>query len=166
MTNGINRALYWQNPLQETLVIKFTCRWSNPRTHLFQSVHSLPSLVTACWDWMRGEFTGLNPQEWLASNFSLPYHPWITLESHENRGVDHQLKQLLIVKQILLVSPFGNVRRTIWRISILMLGCKGLKWAVCQNFLCFLFSLFCPPLGCLTLLSMGKKSLSNSFQCK
>lgn len=61
LTNGINRALFWQNPLQETLVIKFTCRWSNPRTHLFQSVHLLPSLATACWDWMRGEFTRLNP---------------------------------------------------------------------------------------------------------
>ena len=61
LKNGINRALFWQNPLQETLVIKFTCRWSNPRTHLFQSVHLLPSLATACWDWMRGEFTGLNP---------------------------------------------------------------------------------------------------------
>ena len=41
-------------------------------------------------------------------------------------GDDHQLKQLLIVKQILLVSLFGNVWGTVWRISILMLGRKGL----------------------------------------
>ena len=34
---------------------------------------------------------------------------------------DHQQKQLLIVKQILLVSLFGNVWRTVWRICILML---------------------------------------------
>ena len=41
-------------------------------------------------------------------------------------GDDHQLKQLLIVKQILLVSLFGNVWGTVWRISTLMLGRKGL----------------------------------------
>ena len=48
-------------------------------------------------------------------------------ESYENREDDHQLKQLLIVKQILLVSLFANVWRTVWRICILMLGCKGLS---------------------------------------
>ena len=47
-------------------------------------------------------------QEWLASNFSLLYHSWIKYESHENRGNDHQPKQLLIVKQILLVSLLEN----------------------------------------------------------
>ena len=50
-----------------------------------------------------------NPQEWLASNFSLPYHPWIKHEGHESKGSDHQLKKLLIVRQILLVSTLGNV---------------------------------------------------------
>ena len=30
-------------------------------------------------------------------------------ESHEHRRNDHQLKQLLIVKQILLVGTLGNV---------------------------------------------------------
>ena len=52
-----------------------------------------------------------------------PYH--ITPESSMNRGDDHQL---LIVKQILPVSLFGNVWRTVWRICILMLGCKGFKY--------------------------------------
>ena len=42
------------------------------------------------------------------------------------KGNDHQLKRLLIVKQILLVSTLGNVKRTVWRIYALMLGCKGL----------------------------------------
>ena len=42
------------------------------------------------------------------------------------KGNDHQLKRLLIVKQILLVSTLGNVKRTVWRIYTLMLGCKGL----------------------------------------
>ena len=46
---------------------------------------------------------------------------------HENKINDHQLKKLLIFKQILLVSTFGNVQRTVWRICILMLGCKGLN---------------------------------------
>ena len=42
-------------------------------------------------------------QEWLASNFSLQYRPWIKHEGHENKGNDHQLKKLLIVRQNLLV---------------------------------------------------------------
>ena len=50
-----------------------------------------------------------SPQEWLASHFSLQYPPWIKHGGHENRGHDQQLKQLLIVKQILLASLFGNV---------------------------------------------------------
>ena len=44
-----------------------------------------------------------NSQEWLVSNFSLQYHPWITHEGHKNWGNDHQLKKLFI-KQILLDS--------------------------------------------------------------
>ena len=42
-------------------------------------------------------------------------------------GNDHQLKKLSIVKQILLVSTLGNVWKTVWRIRIMMLGCKGLS---------------------------------------
>ena len=53
------------------------------------------------------------------------YYPWIKYEIHESRWDDHQLKQLLIVKQILPVNLFGNVWGTVWRICILMLGCKG-----------------------------------------
>ena len=49
----------------------------------------------------------------------------MTFRSRE-KGNDHQLKRLLIVKQILLVSTLGNVKRTVWRIYALMLGCKGL----------------------------------------
>ena len=37
-------------------------------------------------------------------------------------------KKFLIVKQILLVSTLGNVLRTVWRIYMVMLGCKGLNW--------------------------------------
>ena len=33
---------------------------------------------------------------------------------------DYQLKKLLIVKQILLVSTIRNVQRTLWRICILL----------------------------------------------
>ena len=47
--------------------------------------------------------------KWLASNFSLQYHPWMTLQGHKNKGNDHQLKKLLITQQILLVSTLGNV---------------------------------------------------------
>ena len=35
--------------------------------------------------------------------------------------------RLLIVELILLVSTLGNVKRTVWRICISMLGCKGLS---------------------------------------
>ena len=59
--------------------------------------------------------------------FPLLYHLWIKNESHENGGGDHQLKQLLIVKQILLVSLIENVWRTVWRKCILMFGCKMLR---------------------------------------
>ena len=46
---------------------------------------------------------------------------------HEKNRNDHQLKKPLIVKQILLVSTLGKVSITVWRICILMLGCKGLR---------------------------------------
>ena len=49
------------------------------------------------------------------------------ISDHENKGNDHQLKKLLIVKQILLVSTLGNVKITVWRINILILGSKELK---------------------------------------
>ena len=65
----------------------------------------------------------------IASNFSplYMYHLWIKNENHKNRGGDHQLKQLLIVKQILLVSLIENVWRTVKRKCILMFGCKMLR---------------------------------------
>ena len=44
----------------------------------------------------------LNPWEWLASNFSFQYHSWI--KHYENKGNDNQLKNLLIIRQILLAS--------------------------------------------------------------
>ena len=80
------------------------------------------------------EFTRLNnPLEWLASNFSLQYQHWIAHQCHENKGNDHQIKKLLIVRQILLVSTFVNVQRTVWRICILMLGCRWLRHHVCHH---------------------------------
>ena len=67
-----------------------------------------------------------NPWEWQASNFSLQYQHWITHKCQENKSNYHQLKKLLIIRQILLVSTLVNVQRTAWRIWILMLGCNGL----------------------------------------
>ena len=43
------------------------------------------------------------------------------------------IMELLIVKQILLVSTLGNVWRTVWRICRMMLGCKGLKRWKAEN---------------------------------
>ena len=50
-----------------------------------------------------------NPWEWPASNFSFQYQPWIKHLGHENKGNDNQLKNLLIVRQILLASTLENV---------------------------------------------------------
>ena len=46
-----------------------------------------------------------NPWEWQASNFS---------SCHENKGNYHQLKKLLITRQILLVSTLVNVQRVLY----------------------------------------------------
>ena len=43
-------------------------------------------------------------------HFFLKYHPWITHEGHKDKGNDHKLKKLLIVKQILLVSTLEMYR--------------------------------------------------------
>ena len=51
-------------------------------------------------------------------------HTW---RSQEYKGYDHQLKKLLIVKQIHLVSTLRRILWTVWRICTLMLGCKELN---------------------------------------
>ena len=50
----------------------------------------------------------------------------ITPESHiKSTRVKEMITKLLIVEQILLISTLANTLRTIWRIQMLMLGCKG-----------------------------------------
>ena len=44
----------------------------------------------------------LNTQEWPASNFSKQYRLWITHKGHEKKRNDHQPKEFLIAKHILL----------------------------------------------------------------
>ena len=73
----------------------------------------------------------------------LPQHKSSTEVRHENLNInlvheeviesslaDHRLKKLLIIGQILHVGILGNVYRTVWRICILMLGCKGFSYIV------------------------------------
>ncbi|CAH3137714.1 unnamed protein product, partial [Pocillopora meandrina] len=48
----------------------------------------------------------------------------------ENEGADHRLKKLLIVGQILHVGILANVYKTVWRICIFILGCKGFSYTV------------------------------------
>ena len=50
----------------------------------------------------------------------------VSLQRIYQMNPDHQLRKLLIVTQILLVSTLVNVQRAVWRIWILMLGYKGL----------------------------------------
>ena len=54
-------------------------------------------------------------------------------KGHENKGNDHQLKNVLIVKQMLLVSTLGKVWKTVWRLCILMLGYYGLTTGSSQS---------------------------------
>ena len=42
------------------------------------------------------------------------------------KGIDPQLGKFFIIKQILLFSTRGNVLKLVWRISILILECRGL----------------------------------------
>ena len=49
-------------------------------------------------------------------------------KGHENNENESRFKKLLIVKQILLVIATVNVERSVWRIWMLLIGCKGLSW--------------------------------------
>ena len=55
--------------------------------------------------------TEMNPLPRSDYNLNSPYNitPLITRQCHENKGNDHQLKKLLIGKQILLTNTIGNV---------------------------------------------------------
>ena len=46
------------------------------------------------------------------------YHCLIKQKGYENTGKDHQIKDTLIVKQILLISVIQNVWRTIQRLCM------------------------------------------------
>ena len=54
-----------------------------------------------------------NPWEWLVTISPISIIPKQTHCSYKNKGNDHHLKKLLIVKQILLVSTIKNVQRTV-----------------------------------------------------
>ena len=43
------------------------------------------------------------------THFNSQYHPWITHKGHENKETDRQLKKLLIVTQIHLISALENM---------------------------------------------------------
>ena len=49
-----------------------------------------------------------NPKEWREFDFFFLYHCWIKYQSHENKGDDLQVKKLLIVGQIIIVSFVEN----------------------------------------------------------
>ena len=50
----------------------------------------------------------IGPQRVINILFLLTISPWIVHWGYENKGNDHQLKKLLINKQILLVGTLGN----------------------------------------------------------
>ena len=51
----------------------------------------------------------LNPQEWLASNFSSQHHCWLKSSSQEIKGNDHHLKKIMIMRH----SPCRYYRKCI-----------------------------------------------------
>ena len=68
-----------------------------------------------------------NPLKWLGSNFSSQYHPWIKYQGHKNKRKSSPTKA---GPDCLTNSPcqyLKNVWGTVWRICLLILGCKGLK---------------------------------------
>ena len=73
-------------------------------------------------------------------------------EGHEIKENKHQLKKLLIVKQILLVSTLGNFYKTVWRICILMLGCIGLviNASVSWRNVCYLAKVVSSVISCIS----------------
>lgn len=54
------------------------------------------------------------------------FQPWITLCGHRNKRNDRQQKKFMIFKQNLFFSIIGNVKKTVWKKYIWMLGCEGL----------------------------------------
>ena len=59
------------------------------------------------WGWFF--FYPINSWHWPANNFSPRYQPRIKHQGREIKEIDQQLKEVLIVKQIILVSTLGNV---------------------------------------------------------
>ena len=64
--------------------------------------------------------------QWLTSNFILQYHWWIKHKGYENKENDQYVKEPLIDKSISLDNTIGYVHRTVRRICMLILGCRGL----------------------------------------
>ena len=54
-------------------------------------------------------------------------------EGQGNTGNDHLPKKHVIVRGILLTSLLENLYETVWRICILVLGCKGLSSHAVKN---------------------------------
>ena len=78
--------------------------------------HTLSSFVVYFRSW--NECRGPLPTVW-------PCEMWRGIGPAFLEVSYYQLKMLFIVRQFLFVSISGNVRRTEWRVCILMFGCKG-----------------------------------------
>ena len=119
--------LVWHGKmLEHSKMSERSLLWLFWETHVALTLRPIPVeawIYSSFWN-----FSTLCPYEWPQCNFSLQHHARVSHKGREIKGNDHQLKNLLILKQILLVSPLGNVKRAEWRIYILMLGCKGLNF--------------------------------------
>ena len=75
-------------------------------TALFWSLLNKTVWKLKLWKWYK-VYWPFQSKEWFASNFSLHCYPWIKHSGDQSKGNHHQLRRLLIVKLILLVSSLS-----------------------------------------------------------
>ena len=115
MQGSVTYSMDWENQVSEIFPVSVGS--STAGRYQFNKIFNLVSCAVKydlhleqLEDKQRELF--LNPSYPLrvtVSDFSFLYHPWSKHYGQENKGIDHLLKLLLIVKQILLVSTLGNV---------------------------------------------------------
>ena len=113
--------------------------------HLLIQARTLWGSLVSCIETQASTSTMnlFNPLQWLACMHLIsPYS--ITPASNiqvmrKKEMITNSTREALDYKQILLVSTLGNVLRTVWRICILMLGCKGFTLTCELQFICTMY---------------------------
>lgn len=72
-------------------------------------------------------FWSLGQQQWLVSNFSLQYQPWIKYTGYKNKGIDQQWKIIKSPQCKIIKSPHSTMGNIVKRIWIQMLECNSFE---------------------------------------